>query len=51
LHRLSRGNRTDGINWRAAASLSEYSVIKATDYLSVSYSAQGDSGESVGMNS
>jgi hypothetical protein len=48
---LTGGARPGEVDWRTAASLSEYSVIKSTDYVRVTYNEPASGGEGIGINS
>jgi hypothetical protein len=51
LRRLARDDGSGGVDRRTVASLSEYSFIKATDYVRVTYQDAGGAEPGVGVNS
>jgi hypothetical protein len=51
LQRLSRDDHTADIDWRTAAALSEFSSIKSSEYVRVTYHDPSDSGRGIGANS
>lgn len=51
LVQLTSGARAGDVDWRTAASLSEYGVIKSTEYVRVTYNEPSGGGEGIGVNS